>query len=189
MPDAIALVTRSAIFGTRNIEKTEEGHIGKASVAAGQGAKVVDYICTLDNKVGKTTKTAVDALKKVAQNEKLLDYAGKAVNFAAKNINPLICASAGIDVFMSEYKESALVTNATALGAMFAAEHWMKNNLDKLPEKKELKGISEKVMKFARENKCEGKLPGIIHGVAFVVGSCTAYNVGNKFGNLLLGKQ
>lgn len=180
----------SAIFCVRNIDKAEtQSKPTRGYIAAGQGAKVIDYVAKLDNKVGKTAKTALEALQKVARNEKLVEYAGKAIDFASKNINPLICFSAGMDVLTSDDKESALVTNATALGAMFGVEHLMKKHLDEIPKMDFMKGISEKVMKFAKENKCEGKLPAILHGVAFVIGSCTAYSVGEKFGSLLLGKK
>lgn len=189
MADALASATSSLLFGTRNIEKANEGHVGKIAVATGQAKKVADYVATLDNKAGDTTRSIFQSVEKAAKSEKLLEYAGRAVNFAAKNINPLICISAGIDVLSSDDKEAAIVTNSTALASMFAVEHLMKKYLDEIPKFDCLKGISEKVMKFAKENKCEGKLPAIIHGVAFVIGSCTAYSAGEKFGQLLLGNR
>lgn len=181
-------IISSTIFCVRNVDKAENGKVGRWGVAVGQGKKVADYITTLDNKFGKGAKSAVDSLATFAKSEKLLQYAGKAIDFAAKNVNPLICVSAGIDVFNSDDKEAALVTNATALTSMFAVEKLMKKHLDEIPKMDCMKGIAKKVMQFEKENKCEGKISAIIHGVAFVVGSCTAYNVGDKFGHLLLGQ-
>lgn len=183
-------VVSSAIFCVRNVDKAEnQGKVARWAVVTGQAKKVTDYVVKLDNNLCKSAKSAVDSLSTFAKSEKLFDYAGKAVNFAAKNINPLICVSAGIDVLNADDKETALVTNATALTSMFAVEELMKKYLDEIPKMDFMKGITKKVMQFAKNNKCEGKLPTIIHGVAFVAGSCTAYNLGEKFGYLLLGKQ
>lgn len=180
-------IVSSAIFCARNVDKAEEqGKTARWAVAAGQAKKVTDYVTTLDNKVGKTTKTAVESLHKAAKSEKLLEAAGKAVDFASKNINPLICVSSGIDVLTSDDKEAALVTNAAALGSMFTVEKLMKEHMDDLPKMDWLKGITAKVEKFAKANHCEKGLPKIIHGVAFVIGSCTAYSAGENFGKLLL---
>lgn len=183
-------VVSSAIFCARNVDKAEsQGKIGRWAVAAGQAKKVADHVASLDNIYGKHAKASIDALKTLSKSEKLLHYAGKAVDFASRNVNPLICVSAGIDVLSSDDKESALVTNGTALASMFAVEHLMKKHLSEIPKMECMKGITEKVLKFAGGSKAKGKIPSIIHGVAFVVGSCTAYGVGEKFGQLLVGKK
>lgn len=182
-------VISSAIFCVRNVDKVEkQGKVGRSAVAVGQGKKVFDYVATLDNEVGKTAKTAVDALKTYSQKEKLLSYAGKAVDFASKNVNPLICVSSGIDVLMADDKDTAIIKNTAALGSMFAAENLMKKHLDDIPKMKSMEKTAQRVMKFATKHKMEGKLPAIIHGVAFVVGSCVAYSAGEKFGTLVAKK-
>lgn len=187
----------SAVFCARRIgkaeKKSQEGQNGVALtnifVATGQGTKVVKYVAQLDNKVGKTAKTAVDALQMASKNEKLLQYGGKALNLAAEYVNPLICISAGVDVLTSEDKESALIKNASGLGAMFAVEHVMKNHLDDIVKIKGIDKIAEKVMKWAKTFKGGEKgVPAVVHGLAFVLGSCTAYNIGNKFGTLVANK-
>lgn len=182
-------VVSSALFCVRNVDKTQNGSIGRAPVTVGQGKNVFDYVTSLDNGLGKGARAAVDTLKAAAESEKILAYAGKAIDFASKNINPLICVSAGIDVLRADDKESALITNTTALTSMFAVESLMKKHLGDIPKMECMEGISEEVMNFARKYKCEGTLPMILQGVAFVIGSCTAYNIGQKFGKLLLGKQ
>lgn len=188
MADALAVAVRTGIFCGRNVEKTNEGHAGKALVCAGQAANLWDYVNKLDNKVGDFAKGATQTLNGLAKNNKLLEGAGKVVDFASKNVNLLIGVSAGIDVLNSDDKEKALVTNATALGSMFAVEGLMKKHLDSVHEMKGIKNIAEKLVKFEKNNHCEGKLQSIIKGVAFVVGSCTAYNVGSKFGELVIDK-
>ncbi len=147
-------VISSALFCGRNVNKaTTQGRIGRAYVAIGQGANVFDHVRTLDNAFGKSAKTAVDALKTAAKSEKLIEYAGKAVDFASKNINPLLCASAGLDILMSEDKGEALVTNTTALTSMFAVEHLMKKYLDDVVKIKGIDKIAKRVMNFAKKYK------------------------------------
>lgn len=189
-------VVSSMLFCARSFDKAETkaqaGQTGVAGtrvlIATGQGSKVVDHVIKLDNEIGKTANTAVEALKTYSKSEKLLQYAGKAVDFAAKNVNPLICISAGVDVLTSDDKESTLIKNATGLSAMFAVEHLMKKHMDEIPKMKCMQGVTKKVMEFAAKHKMEGKLPSIIHGVAFVVGSCTAYSLGDKFGTMVANK-
>ena len=184
-----ATIVRSAIFGVRNVNKTKNGQIGRSTVAVGQAKKVVDYVKTLDNTLGKSARTASQALTKAAKSEHLWNVAGKAVNFASEHINPLICVSAGIDVLMAEDKEEALVTNTAALASMFTVEKLMKKHLDEVTKIKGIDKIAQKIVKFAKTHKYAGKLPAIIQGAAFVAGSITAYNIGEKFGKLLLGKK
>lgn len=182
-------VVSSAVFCARSVDKAENGQFGRWGVAVGQGKKVADYVATLDNQVGKTAKTAYEALHTASRSEKLLRLGGQALDFAAKNVNPLICVSSGIDVLMADDKQSALIKNASGLGAMFAVENVMKHHLDDIVKIKGIDKIAEKVMKWAKTFKGGEKgVPAIIHGAAFVIGSCTAYNVGNKFGTLVANK-
>lgn len=183
-------VVATAIFCARNTDKAlDQGKVGRIGVAVGQSKNLLEAVAKYENAAGKGSKAALGAMRNLANNDALLKFAGKAVNFASNNINPLICVSAGIDVMRSDDKESALITNATALGSMFAVEKLMKKYLDEIPKMECMKGISQKVLKFAEGTKAEGKLPAIIHGVAFVIGSCTAYAAGEKFGHLLTGQS
>jgi len=182
-------IVSSTIFCARNIDKAEnQDKVGRWAVAVGQGKKVVDYVRTLDNQFGRNTNALIHDVKIASEQEKLLEYTGKALNFASKNVNPLIIASSGLDVLMADDKKSALVKNATALSAMFAVEHLMKEHLDDITKIKGVDKVAKNVMEFAAKHSCEGKLGAIVHGVAFVVGSCTAYSVGEKFGSLILNK-
>lgn len=204
MADPISACVRSTVFGERNLEKGNNGQVARYSVAAGQSKKVYDSIMEYDKAVGFSNKTAINAVKNVADKVKtvaksdvVVDYACKAVNFASKNVNPLICLSSGIDVLTAEDKTSALVTNAAGLGAMFTVEHYMHDKLDdgmkkivsfvqKAGEKnKTIANICEKVAKSGHG----GKLASIAKGLAFVVGSCTAYSVGENMGKSLIGEQ
>jgi len=179
----------SLIFCCRNVDKVEyEDKMGRFPVAIAQANNVFQAVQKLDGTVGKTAKTASDVLANAAKEEKVLAYAGKGVKFLSEHVNPLICVSSGLDVLKADDKEKAFVTNATALGAMFLVEDQMKKHLDDIPKQKIFKKVVEKIMKFAESYKCEKGLPAVAHGVAFVVGSCTAYSLGEKFGNLVATK-
>lgn len=182
-------VISSAIFCARNVDKAEnQDKVGRWAVAVGQGKKVFDYVRTLDNDLGKEANSAYNAITMVSKDSKALQGIGKAIDFASKKVNPLICVSSGIDVLMAKDKESALIQNAGALGGMFAVEALMKKHLDDVVKIKGIDTIAQKVMKFSTKNKYTKVLPAMIHGVTFVVGSCTGYSVGQKFGQMLLSK-
>lgn len=180
---------RSTCFGIRNIDKTQQGHVGKAAVASGQIRNAIVEARKYDGFVGKTANTAVEVVKGFFKNEKVLAYAGKALNFAGDYVNPLICVSAGIDVALSDDKEKAFVENSMGLGVMFGVETLMKKHLDSVVKIKGIDTIAEKVMKFASTARGGKYIPAIAHGGAFVVGSCLAYAAGQNFGDVLLGKD
>lgn len=178
---------RSAVFGVRNVEKTEQGHVGKAAVAGGQLRNAVFEARKYDGVIGETADTAVKALQGFAKETKVLEVAGKALKIAGDYVNPLICVSAGIDVALSDDKEKAFVENSMGLGGMFVVESLMKKHLDSVVKIKGIDKIAEKVMKFASTARGGKYIPAIIHGGAFVVGSCLAYSASQKFGDVLMG--
>lgn len=180
-------LVRSALFGVRNVDKTQQGHIGKCAVAGGQIRNAVVEARKYDGVVGKTANTAIEAFRTLSREEKVFEYAGKALKLAGDYVNPLICVSAGIDVLMSDDKEKAFVENSFGLAGMFAVESMMKKHLDKIVKIKGIDTIAEQVTKFASQFKYGKHLPAVAHGGAFVIGSCLAYAVSQKFGNLLMG--
>lgn len=191
-------VISSAIFCARNVEKAEtQDKVGRWAVAAGQAKKVFDYVQTLDNKVGEKARSAQSVMKTVAKEEKIVKGIGKAVDYASKNVNPLICVSSGIDVLRSDDKEYTAVTSAAALAAMFGTEAFMKDHMDSVAKKgveklSKIKGASkiiEKVATTIKGSKYGKAAPAIVHGTAFVVGSCLGYAGGEEFGKLLIGRE
>lgn len=195
-------VVSSVIFCAKNVDKAEnQDKVGRWAVAVGQAKKIFDYVSELDNTIGDDAKAASEALKDFSKNKPVVKYAEKAVNFASKNVNPLICLSSGIDVLNAKDKETAAITNVAALSTMFAVENQMKKHLDDIPKLKVVQKYFEKfkhsevgrkvindVEKYAKNNKWTKGVPALIHGTAFVVGSCTAYNIGDKFGTLVAPK-
>lgn len=180
-------LVRSAVFGVRNVDNAQKGHVGKSAVAAGQIRNALFEAKKLDGVLGETASTAIEALKSVTKHGKALEVAGKAVNLAGQYVNPLICVSAGLDVAMADDKEKAFVENTAGLGTMFAAEKLMKKHLDEVVKIKGIDKIAAKVSEVAGKTKYGKFIPGIIHGLTFVVGSCTAYSVGKNFGTTLMG--
>lgn len=190
-------VVASTIFCVRNADKVENGDLGRVPVAIGQARNVANSIMSFDNAVGRGAQTAVNAFNSAAKNEALFKYMGKAVNFVGDHINPLICVSSGIKVLNSDDKASAFVTQASALSGMFFVEGMMKKHLQEgidktfekasaLDEEKGAGKIAKRAVNFLEKHNLKGKLPKVLYGVTFVVGSCTGYNYGEKLGNAIV---
>ena len=162
----------TVLFFLRNGNRAQNGEGGRGFVAIGQGAKVVKQICEYDNIFGKGAKSAVNAFKTVAQNDKVFNGISKGVKFASENVNPLIVVSSGINVLTSEDKQSTVIAEAGNLAAMFAMESWMKKNLDN-------------VLKNLPINK---KWMPIVRGIAFVIGSIGASTIGYKIAKTFAAK-
>lgn len=182
-------IVSSAVFGVRNYNKGNDGHVVRYAVAAGQAKKVIDYVSQLDNVVGKTTKTATQAFGIASKESIFLEGCGNVAKFSSSHINPLIVASALLDVATSENKTETAVVSASSLGTMFACESFMKKHLKDIPKLKCFEGITNAVTKATKGTKYGKFIAPVLEGLTFVVGSCTAYSVGQKFGNMLVGKS
>ena len=205
-----AEIIRTAIFGVRNVKKTQEGHVGRGAVALGQAKNVFDAVKSLDCGLAKSAQSASAVFHSACQKDILVNGFYNVADKCARNINPLIWASAGLDVIFSDNPKETLVENVAAVGTMRVTEEIMKRCLDKNVDKllnaakntsviKKLansnlvKGISKRIM--SSDSKLlklvtRGGLPAFIKGTLFVVGSCLAYDAGKKFAdNVLLGKN
>ena len=160
------------LFFIRNGTRAQNGESGRSFVAVGQGAKLVKQVCTYDNIFAKGTKSAVNAFKTVAQNDKIFNGISKGVKFASENVNPLIVVSSGINVMTSDDKQTAAITEAGNLAGMFAMEGWMKKHLDDI----------------VKELPISKKWQPIVRGVAFVAGSIGVSTLGSKIGKLVATK-
>ncbi len=181
----------SGIFCWRNIQKVENGEKARGTVAFAQGAKIAEAVSKYDGALGKTTANAINYYNKYAESSKILDYTGKAVKWATKNVNPLICASSVVKVGLSDDKPNAIVTETGALAGMFAGEGLMKAEMGKLinPENVEniakkigknkyFKSLSETILKSGNTSK----ISAVIKGITFVCGSIASYSIGQKLG-------
>lgn len=171
------VITRSLVFGTRNFDKVTNSVIhdeGRIFATTGQFANAVKAVANLDNRVGKASTAAIDAVTKASKGSKALTSVAKGVNWAANNVNPLLIGAAGYRVLMSDNKLKTLNREVFGMSAMFGVEALMKrgfksaawtNLLSKIP------GCQNKVV------------AGIIQGLLFVAGSIAASTIGAKIGD------
>ena len=181
----------SGVFAIRNVNKTENGEVGRSAVALGQTAGVVQEIAKYDGAIASTARSAVSVFSDMAKQNKALEYAGKFTQFAVNNVNPLICVSGVIKTAMSDDKMETGITEAGALGAMFLGEGLVKKHYDKaiktdtcnniLNKLSKTKGI-KKVFEYLSKNKLNGKVGTIIKGVTFLTASISSYNIGEGIG-------
>ena len=185
----------SGIFFYRNMQKatdtSENGEKSRGTVAFAQGAKIVEAVAKYNDETARTAKNALSIFDKYAKQYKAIDYAGKAVNWATHNVNPLICISGGIKVLTSDDKVHTGITQTGALAGMFLGEGLMKlhmgkvineENLLKLANKaKDINGL-KKISNALIKSGNSGKITSIIKGLLFVCGSITSFNIGEKIG-------
>lgn len=179
----------SSIFCYRNIQKVENGEPQRGTVAFAQGAKIVQACANYNDATSKTTQKYLDVFNEYAKKYKPVDYAGKVVKWATKNVNPLICASSVIKTATAEDKLGTGITEAGALAGMFAGEGLMKLHLDKIINAdnvtkvaKEAEKVSwlKPVSEFLAKSGNSSKLAAILKGVLFVCGSMGSYSIGQE---------
>ena len=182
----------STIFAYRNAEKTKNGDVGRSVVTVGQCAGVVQEISKYDNIFAVSARSALKAYENLAKDSKVLGYAGKALKFAADNVNPLICASGAVKVAMAEDKVHAGITETMALAGMFLGEGIMKQTFNGIFNEQNVKNTAQKaadnnILKPLAEafqnSKFAGRTAGFLKGVLFVCGSIISYAMAEKAGN------
>ncbi len=182
----------SGIFCYRNYKKAENGEKARSTVAFAQGAKIVDAFTRYNDTTINTTNKALSIFNNYAKKYKAVDYAGKAVNWATHNVNPLICIASGVKVLTADDKTRTGISETGALAGMFLGEglikHFMPDYINeknvsrlanKFKNKNFLKGICETLLKSGNSSKAAS----IAKGLLFVCGSITSYNIGKKIGN------
>ncbi len=182
----------STIFTFRNIDKTENGEIGRAPVAIGQAVGVLGEVSKYDNAVALGAKNILSAFSELAQENKFMNYAGKFAKFASNNVNPLIAASGGVKVLMSDDKQSTAITEATALATMFGGEALVKKHYDNIAQSKNVQDLlklaadkkyAKPIVEYFAKHKWGGATGAIVKGLLFLSASMASYEVGNKVGS------
>lgn len=167
----------SIIFSIRNADKFQHGDVGRGPVA---GLQLINGIAKginhYDNKFTRSAKSAVSVFEQASKNSKVLDYAGKAVKWGCKYVNPLLCVSGAIKVLRSDDKVNTAISETTALAAMFAGEGIFKASN---------KGIEA----LLKTNNLGGKFGSIIKGLLFVCTSVGSYSLGQKLGKSFTTKK
>ena len=179
----------SSVFLYNNIKKVENGEKARGTVVFAQGAKIAEAVAKYHDNTARNASEAYNIFGKYAQKSRVLDLAGKGVNWATHNVNPLICASAAYKTWTSNDKVHTGITQLGAISGMFLGEGLMKQNMGKFINE-------ENVVKFAEKVKgvnglktianailnggSAGKIASILKGVAFVCASMTSYDLGQK---------
>lgn len=179
----------SSIFCYRNIKKVENGEPQRGTVAFAQGAKIAQACVNYHDATSKATQKYFDVFNEYAKKYKPVDYAGKAVKWATKNVNPLICASSVIKTATSDDKLGTGITEAGALAGMFAGEGLMKLHLDKIINADNVTKLAKQVdkvnwlkpvSKFLTKSGHSSKIAAILKGILFVCGSMGSYSLGQE---------
>jgi len=169
-------VISSLIFAHRNIDKTQNGDIGRAPVAAAQCVNVLNEVSRYNKAVAQGTDAAVSIFKDMAKTNKAAEYAVKGVSWATKNVNPMIAASGVLKVAMSDDKLSAGITETSALATMFAGEKLANKALEALGK------CNFKNANIAKLFNKSSKVGAIVHGLLFVAASIASYSAGEYMG-------
>ena len=179
----------SAWFLRNNIEKVQNGETARGSVVFAQGAKIAQAVAKYHNSVAQNASDAYNIFGKYAKDSKALDYAGKGINWATKNVNGLIGLSAIYKTATAEDKVETGVNQAGALAGMFVGEGLMKMNKGKVINEKNILNLAEKCkdvrgLKLLSEALLKpgaaGKVASVARGIAFVCASMTSYDLGEK---------
>lgn len=179
----------SSVFLYNNIKKVENGEKARGTVVFAQGAKIAEAVAKYHDNTAKSASEAFNIFGKYAETNRVLNAAGKGVNWATHNVNPLICVSAAYKTLTSDDKVHTGITQLGAISGMFLGEGLMKQNMGKFINEENVVKLAEKVKDVkgfrtianAILNGCHGgKVASIIKGVAFVCASMTSYDLGQK---------
>ena len=193
----MANIFSSAIFCGRNIDKTANGEFGRSAVATGQGVNVIREIGKLDNAAGDAIRSTTSIFSDMAKGSKILNYTGKALDFASKNVNPLICVSSGLKVISSDNKAETALTEIGALSGMFLGEGLWKRVQHSLINEKTVGSAIEKLSanpnakKYLGKilnSKFAGKYAELLKGLIFVTVSISSYAIGQNLGKNVAGQ-
>lgn len=190
-------ITDNPIYGAMNMD-----------IAAAQtlkGVKAARDAAIASNTDAKfVAEGASEAIKNLSKTNKFINGVGKVIDFTAKNINPIICATSAANVlFGADDKVDAGARETIALATMFGAEKSIKPILGKPYTNKEalyksnpfLKAQAEAINDYCSTKKLfNNKLslkfvPGALKGLTFVSASIAGYKFGSYLGDCILGKK
>lgn len=224
--DPISGIIQTGIFCARNTGKVVSGKdTGRIGATGAQLVSFTDKLSHNASIFGEGVLNATNAaddficgtLKSMGKEgaAEALETAAKASNgsvvgtIAAKAVNPLLIAAAGVRVLKDDDQYSALIEETGAMGLMFGAEKLMKTAKDVffdiaengakevVEEKGFINGAKNLVIKglnaagtwFSGLSKGGQTAAKVGIGLLFVAGSITAYNVGKAIGKKLTGRD
>lgn len=166
----------SSLYAYRNWDKAANAKntlefSAASGVVAGQLTNVAKATATYDKAVGDTAKEAVNSLSKYRiASTKTGMFAKNTLNWASKNVNPLLCVIEGARVLNDDDKPSAVIEGSSALITMFKSEAFMKTKLNKIV-------------------KVKGWQGAVLKGVVMFLTSFVSYNVGKEVGKTITGRD
>ena len=179
----------SAWFLRNNIKKVQNGDTARGTVVFAQGAKILEAVKKYHDNSPASATEAYNIFGKYTQKSKVLNYAGKGIDLAAKNVNPLICASAVYKTLTSDDKVGTGITQIGAISGMFVGEGLMKRNMHKVINEKNIttllsrfsnSKILGKAANFLLNSGGAGKIAAVLKGISFVCVSMASYDLGEK---------
>ncbi|MCM1265615.1 MAG: hypothetical protein NC200_05385 [Candidatus Gastranaerophilales bacterium] len=137
-----------------------------------------------------------ESIHTARETSKVFDGVCKGVNVVSDWVNPILVVASGVRVYNSEDKKSALLKEAGAMSAMFAAEGIYKELFGLSGKQatyknyKFLNNLATGLKDFAANNKFLSKLPGgklggVIKALGFIATSCAAFEAGSRLGDAI----
>lgn len=198
MSVALANALRKGCFAYMNEEKAHNVHradrMERQITSYCQDVATADELVTVAKQTtrgGKCVDALSNAMKSRTSTSKLLEWGGKAANFASKAVNPILCVASLSRALSAEDKKSAGIQEAGAMLGMFAFEGVAKSAMGLAPVKNKFyNAVAGKLVNGLKATKLINKLPNnkftaILKGLAFVAASCIGFSAGHGVGKLI----
>lgn len=209
---AISPITSSFIFSTRRansgIEALNASNpiVGAMNldIAGGQITNAAKGIAEVarDSKhyLASEILSAEESIKALSKSDKIVRGIGKVLDFTAKNINPLICATGALKVACTkEDKVDTAIVEGAAIGTMLAGTEPAAKRILGLGKHKEglykqnpfLNKQAEALKDYCNTKKLFNKVslkaaPAVLKGLGFVASSIAGYKLGHNIGSELV---
>ncbi len=202
MSSGIADPLRMVIFSCMNGEKAnnnlrtdcKERGIVSALQLKNSASGAMDLAKGKSGAVAGCLNTMSDSIHTARETSKVFDCVCKSVNVVSEWVNPILVVASGVRVYNSDDKKSALLKEAGAMSAMFAAEGAYKSlfglggKTANYKNYKYLNDIAIGLKDFASKNKFLSKLPGgklggVVKALGFIATSCLAFEMGSRLGD------
>ena len=209
---AISPITSSFIFSTRRansgIEALNASNpiVGAMNldIAGGQITNAAKGIAEVarDSKhyLASEILSAEESIKALSKSDKVVRGIGKVLDFTAKNINPLICATGALKVACTkEDKVDTAIVEGAAIGTMLAGTEPAAKRILGLGKHKEglykqnpfLNKQAEALKDYCNTKKLFNKVslkaaPAVLKGLGFVASSIAGYKLGHNIGSELV---
>lgn len=208
MVAGIANPLRMGIFSIMNNEKahdslradTKERGLVSILQMKNSASEAMELAHGHNGRVANCLNGMSNSIKEARATSRVFDGVCKGVNVVSDWVNPILIVASGARVYNADDKQSALLKEAGAMSCMFAAENFTKKMLGlnkgstaQYKNYKFLSDIADGVKKFCENTKYLKNIPssrigGVLKGLAFIVASCTGFEVGSRIGSAIADK-